>query len=105
MPGLAAEVQGHIEHGLPLSDVALALVSGNPMMLVIISMWAGRLRARLWAAQAKERPRWREPIKRAEALAVLIAERLTQSRDYWQAEAIGLADELKRLEEARHDYW
>ena len=54
----------------------------------------------------KDRPHWRLPVNRAEALAERIAARLIRTLDYWQTEAVRLADELRRLKEERHvDYW
>ena len=107
-PSLAAQVQTHVENGLPLSDVAFELISSDPMMLVYISMWAGRLRARAWVQRpsARNGTDWRLPVKRADALAERIGARLTSTLDFWQTEAFRLADELRRLKEDRHvDYW
>jgi hypothetical protein len=105
-PSLAAQVQAHVENGLPLSDAAFELISGDPMMLVHIGMWAGRLRARAWIKTPKDHPQWRLPVKRAEALAERIAARLIRNLDHWQTEAVRLSDELRRLKEERHvDYW
>ena len=107
-PSLAAQVQAHVEHGLPLSDVAFELISGDPMMLFHIGMWAGRVRAWAWVQKPSSRKGsdWRLPVKRADALAECMGARLTRTLDYWQTEAVRLADELRRLKEDRHvDYW